>query len=185
MHSINTYRYSIEDDMMICVQQQTVRGGAWGRTVGNTNKRSLLARLPPHLFHLQTHCLVINSVSACIRGQAMLFRGPACVLIIMSLFEEIHCHFFSCVCTLDRYRLDTQHKCTQVEHRRSFDDLCVAANRPRWCLGFRRWGIQTKGHCLLGCRRICSICRPIVLLLIVSPLVYAARLCSLGGLVVF
>ena len=80
---------------------------------------------------------------------------------------------------------DAQHKCIQVQHRRSFDDLCVAANRPRWCLGFRRWGIQTKGHCLLGCRRICSICRPIVLLLIVSPLVYAARLCSLGGLVVF
>ena len=30
---------------------------------------------------------------------------------------------------------DAQHKCIQVQHRRSFDDLCVAANRPRWCLG--------------------------------------------------
>ena len=47
------------------------------------------------MFHLYTCSLVISSVSACVRGWAMFFRGHVCVLIIiyMSLFDDIHCRY--------------------------------------------------------------------------------------------
>ena len=45
------------------------------------------------MFLQYTYSLVISSVSACVRGWAMFFRGPVCVLIMMSLFDDIHCRY--------------------------------------------------------------------------------------------